>query len=467
MEQKWNRLEAGIRWVNELVWSEWLLVLLLGSGIYLMLCLRFLPLKNLGFALKCVLGKEDPGKNRKEENKGQVSSLAALTTELAATMGTGNIVGVSTAMVLGGPGALFWMVLTSIMGMATKLVESTLSVKYRTRNLRGEMVGGPMYTLENGFPCKRAGRLLGMLYALFAVGASFGMGNMTQANSIADAMYQTFRIPKEVTGLVMLLLTLLVVLGGIQRIAGMTQRMIPFLGVVYLLGTLCVIFDHREAVFPAIAGIFTAAFSPQAVSGGMFGTILATAGQSLRWGVSRGIFSNEAGLGAAGISAAAARTEDYVRQGYISMTGVFFDTIVMCPLTGLAIAASGVLGMTDKSGNPLTGTELTLRAFGTTLGSLGEIFVSVSIALFAFATIAGWAYQGERAFEFLQRGKKQQGSRLYRIGYGLAAFAGCVCSLEMVWNLSDICNACMAVPNLICVFALSQEICREIREYRG
>lgn len=459
------KIASLIQRIDDLVWGPWLLFLLLGTGIYLMIGLRFLPLKNLKFAFQCALGgdaRKQKGNSR--SSSGQVSAISSLTTELAATMGTGNIVGVATAMVLGGPGALFWMVITSFIGMATKLVESTLSVTYRSKNELGETVGGPMYTMKTALPGKHFGKILGALFALFAVFASFGMGNMTQSNSIADALHVTFQVPKAVTALAVTLLTILIVLGGIHFIAKLTRLLVPFMGIFYLFGTLAVILTHWRNIPFALGGILTAAFCPRAVSGGLFGTVLVTAGQSLRWGVSRGIFSNEAGLGATGISAAAAYTKDPVRQGYISMTGVFLDTVVMCSLTGLALAASGALGMTDAKGDPLTGTALTLAAFQTTLGDWGEKFISISIALFAFATIAGWAYQGERAFEYLMKGKTIY-NIWYRFAYALMAFVGCICSLEVVWNLSDICNALMAVPNLVCVLLLSRRACRMIMDY--
>lgn len=458
-----------IQKIDNLVWGPWMLALLLGTGIYLTLRLRFLNVRNLRFALKCALGIEGNNESRgaKAAGKtGKVSSFSSLTTELAATIGTGNIVGVATAMVLGGPGALFWMVVTSIVGMATKLVESTLSVKYRGRNEKGQIAGGPMYVMERAFPNRRAGHLLAVCFALFAVCASFGMGNMTQANSIADALLVTFDVSKAKSGLLFTVLTILVVLGGIGVIGRVTQLVVPFMGIIYMLGTLAVILLHWKNIPMAVGGIFTAAFSPEAVSGGLFGQVTVSAFQSLRWGVSRGIFSNEAGLGAAGISAAAADTEDYIKQGYISMTGVFLDTVVICTATGLALAASGVLGTTDSAGNPLTGTALTLAAFHTALGDYGEKFIGVCIVLFAFATIVGWAYQGERAFEFLMGGRVKY-NILYRFLYGFAAFVGCLCPLQLVWDLSDICNGLMAVPNLICVLALSGPICREIAVYRS
>lgn len=455
-----------IEWVNNLVWGPWLLVLLLGTGCYLMICMRFLPLRNLKKALGAAFGGE-----KNTSGKGKISSFASLTTELAITLGTGNIIGVATAMVTGGPGALFWMVLTSFIGMATKLAESTLAVKYRGTNDKGEVSGGPMYTCLHAFyrlgkHGRKVSVWMGALFSFFAVMASFGMGNMTQSNAIADALWVSFGTSKALTGLVVTILTILVVLGGIRFIGRVTQVLIPFVGIFYLFGTVAVIVTHLENLAGAVEGIFMSAFHPRAVSGGLFGTITVSAFESLRWGVSRGIFSNEAGLGASGITAAAADTKDYIKQGYISMTSVFIDTAIVCTLTGLAYGASGAFGLVDEAGVPLTGTELTLAAFRSTFGDFGSNFISICIVLFAFATIIGWAYQGERAFEFLMGGRTKY-NMIYRFIYGLVAFWGCIFSLEIVWNISDVCNGLMAVPNLICVLLLSGEICREIREYRG
>jgi len=473
-----DKIVSLIHKANELVWGPGMLVFLLGTGVYLMVRLHFLPLKNLKYALLCTIGQEHrmdaQKKGKKGENQGEqqegmvdkkgVSSFSSLTTELAATIGTGNIVGVATAMVLGGPGALFWMLVSSFIGMATKLTESMLAVKYRSINERGEPVGGPMYTLRNAFPSKRLGRLLGTLFAVFAIMASFGMGNMTQSNSIAEALYVSFGVPHAKTGLVVTIITILVVLGGIKSIAKVTQVVVPFMGIFYLLGTLLVIITHIENVPRGIAQIVAMAFCPEAVAGGLMGNIAVSAKDALRWGVSRGVFSNEAGLGAAGISAAAADTKDYVKQGYISMTGVFIDTIVICSITGLALAASGVLGSVDVNGELIMGTALTIAAFRSTFGEWGAVFLSICITLFAFATIVGWAYQGEKAFEFLA--KKTKYCIYYRFCYALVAFLGAICSLEVVWEFSDVCNALMVVPNLICVLMLSGEACREIKSYR-
>lgn len=450
--------------IDTIVWGPWMLIFLLGTGCYLMLRLHFLPIRRLGYALLCVVGREKKKtESTQRPSVGGVSSFSSLTTELAATIGIGNIVGVATAMILGGPGALLWMILSSVIGMATKLTESTLAVKHRTINDKGEYVGGPMYTLANAFPHPTIGKLLGGMFAVFAIMASFGMGNMTQSNSIAEALQQSFRIPTEKTGLVLTIVTILVVLGGIGSIAKVTQVMVPFMGIFYLLGAMLVILTHFENLWSGIKDIFYTAFSPYAVTGGVFGTMTATAAEALRWGVSRGVFSNEAGLGAAGISAACAKTNDHIKQGYISMTGVFLDTIVICAVTGLALACSGMVGTVDANGELLTGTALTIAAFETTFGKGGGIFISVSIVLFAFATIIAWAYQGEKAFEFLV--KKSKYCILYRFVYALIVFVGAVCSLDVVWNFSDICNGLMVIPNLIGVLVLSGEICREIREY--
>lgn len=462
--------------LDELIWGPWLLVLMLGTGVWLMLRLEFLPVRRLRFALRCAFGMEPDMSRKSSQSSKGVSPFASLTTELAATIGTGNIVGVATAMVLGGPGALFWMMAASVLGLATKLVESSLAVKYHNYNERGERVGGPMYILRDAFPRRRGrkssgiGRILAFLYAFFAVAASFGMGNMTQSNSIAEACKVTFDIPVALTGLVATVATILVVLGGIGSIAKVTQVLVPVMGTFYIVGTMGVILANLERLPAGIGAILVMAFAPEAVTGGILGNLTVSAslsvGQAMRMGVSRGVFSNEAGLGAAGISAAATDTEDYVRQGYISMTGVFLDTMILCLITGLAFVSSGLLGTTTADGALLNGTELTVAVFAGTYGVWGARFISISIVLFAFATIVAWAYQGEKAFEYLMGRTKY--NIWYRFGYALIVFVGAVCSLEVVWNFSDICNGLMAVPNLIGVLILSMKpkgICQEILDY--
>lgn len=452
---------------DQIIWGPWLIFLLLGTGCYLMLNLRFLPLKNLSAALRLVFRPE----SREKSVDTGVSSFSSLTTELAATIGTGNIVGVATAMVLGGPGALFWMLLSGIIGLSTKLVESTLCVRYRVKNQKGEMTGGPMYVLQEAFPHRKTGRILAVLFAVFAVLASFGMGNMTQGNSIAEALAVTFRLNPVVTGIALSILTMLVILGGIGTIARVTEYLVPCMAVFYLFGTLMVIFTHLQNLPAGILQILWGAFCPEAVTGGTLGSVLAmrngiaaSGKQALRYGVSRGVFSNEAGLGAAGISAAAADTSDPVRQGYISMTGVFIDTIVICSLTGLAIAASGMLGQRDAAGELLNGTALMIAVFSATFGRTGEWMLTISVVLFAFATIIAWEYQGEKAFEYLTGSCNR--TLWYRIAYGMVTFVGTVCSLEAVWDFSDICNGLMAVPNLLAVLILSRESCSKIRRYK-
>ena len=462
-----TEVKGFLQQADRIIWGPWLIFLLLGCGCYLMISLRFLPLRNLLAALGLVFHS----KSRKGTDGEGVSPFSALTTELAATIGTGNIVGVATAMVLGGPGALFWMLLSGIIGLSTKLVESTLCVRYRVRDHKGKPVGGPMYVLQNAFPYRRMGRILAVLFAIFAVLASFGMGNMTQGNSIAEALAVTFGVGRTATGLVLGILTILVILGGIDKIARVTEYLVPCMAVFYLFGTGMVIFTHLHNLPAGIWQILWGAFCPEAMAGGTIGFLCSIGNgtacsgrQAMRYGVSRGVFSNEAGLGAAGISAACADTTDAVRQGYISMTGVFIDTIVICSLTGLAIASSGMLGQRDAQGELLNGTALMIAVFSATFGRVGEWMLTLSIALFAFATIIAWEYQGEKAFEYLMGRCHRTG--WYRVGYGIAAFLGAVCSLEAVWDFSDICNGLMAVPNLLAVVMLSKGICREIRSYK-
>lgn len=462
-----TEVKGFLQQADRIVWGPWLIFLLLGCGCYLMISLRFLPLRNLLAALGLVFHS----KSQKGTDGEGVSSFSALTTELAATIGTGNIVGVATAMVLGGPGALFWMLLSGIIGLSTKLVESTLCVRYRVRDHKGKPVGGPMYVLQNAFPYRRMGRILAVLFAIFAVLASFGMGNMTQGNSIAEALAVTFGVEQTATGLVLGILTILVILGGIDKIARVTEYLVPCMAVFYLFGTGMVIFTHLHNLPAGIWQILWGAFCPEAMAGGSIGFLCSIGNgtacsgrRAMRYGVSRGVFSNEAGLGAAGISAACADTSDAVRQGYISMTGVFIDTIVICSLTGLAIASSGMLGQRDAQGEFLNGTALMIAVFSATFGRVGEWMLTLSIALFAFATIIAWEYQGEKAFEYLMGRCRRTG--WYRVGYGIAAFLGAVCSLEAVWDFSDICNGLMALPNLLAVVMLSKGICREIRSYK-
>ncbi len=463
-------LELYLKKIDNILWGPWMLCLLLGTGLYLLVRMRFLPWRRLWYALTLIIKPQENRQNSTtqnsntqnniQKNRREISPVDALLTELAATIGTGNIVGVATAMVLGGPGALVWMVLSAFIGLSTKLAESVLSVRYRVRGEGGAYCGGPMYMLSRGFPNPRLGKFLAVLFAVFAVLAAFGMGNMTQANSIALSLQDTFGIAPVVTGIVLVLLTFLVVCGGIGSISRVNSVLVPVMGCFYLCGALSVIWVHRDGLEEEIVKLLQHAFTNEALTGGVSGTLAVSAWQALRWGVSRGVFSNEAGLGASGITSAASYG-DAMTQGYISMTGVFFDTVVICLVTGLAICASGVLGTVDECGELLTGTALTTAAFATVFGQWGSIVVTIGIALFAFATMAGWAYQGEKAFEYLWQ--KKGSYKLFRVFYSLMGLAGAMCSLNLVWDFADICNGLMAIPNLIGLLVLSKEACQVVK----
>ena len=439
--------------VNDLLWGPGTLTLLLGTGVFLTLRMRLLSWRRLGFALRSALGRE-----ARQAGGDGISPFSALMTALAASIGTGNIVGVATALAAGGPGALVWMELSALFGMATIFSESFLAVRCRRRDRRGQWVGGPMYVLETAFGRRRGGGL-GTVFALFAVGASLGIGSMTQSNSIAGALESAFGLPVWTVGAITAVLALVIILGGIRSISKVAAALVPVMGVIYLAAGLAVICGNLENLPGSVADIIRCAFSPWAAAGGAAGWMTAA-----RWGVARGVFSNEAGLGSAGIAASSVDNADPVRQGYISMTGAFFDTIVICTVTGLAICCSGVLGSVDSTGLPVDGAALTILAFQTVLGCWGARFVSLSIALFAFATIVGWEYQGEVTFAYLSRGR---GRLAYRVVYALAAFLGAGLELGTVFAFADICNALMCVPNLLSLAAMSGEACRAIREKPG
>ncbi len=542
--------------VDDFVWGPVMLVLLVGTGIFLTIRTGFLPWRNLPYALKSTLSKEARTKSRGE---GDVSPFSALTTALAATIGTGNIVGVATAMVSGGPGALVWMWISACFGLTSKFSECMLAIKYREVNEKGEMSGGPMYTMKKAFKHKKFGSILGWLFAFFAVIASFGIGNMTQANSIASALNETFHIPISVVGIIITVCALLIIVGGIKSISKVSSVVVPVMAIFYVVCGVVVIIGNISNLPSGMATIFSMAFSLKAVSGGALGTIVSSLMGAMRYGVARGVFSNEAGMGSAAITAAAATTDNPVRQGYINMTGTFWDTIVVCTITGLAIASSGVLGMTAESmvgtyeisnsqlvieakqGNKVitgqydiatdgeneitlkdgqtmlvltpydgdadriasgvsqaqieedtirgtwqgddkniynfgtdgsfirddlvVGSSLTILAFKTVLGSAGGWLVAIGITLFAFSTILGWEYHGEKAFEYILGTHKY--NMIYRVIFSLVAYIGATQTLDLVWNLSDIANALMAIPNLICLLLLSGEIARDMKEFQN
>jgi len=438
-----------------------MLILLVGTGIFLTIRLKFLPWINLGYAIKSIFKKD----GKEDFAQGDISSFQSLMTALAATIGTGNIVGVATAMVSGGPGALVWMWLSAMFGLSTTYGESVLAIKYRERNSKGEMAGGPMYTMKNGIKIPGLGKLLAILFSFFTVMASFGIGNMTQANSISQAISNTFAWPAWYTGLAVMILVFTVLIGGIKNIGRVCSIIVPLMGIMYFLGGIIVIAVNFKNLPAGIIEIFRMAFSVRSVAGGMGGTITATIFSSMRWGISRGVFSNEAGLGSAPIAAAAARTDSASRQGYINMTGTFFDTMIICSITGLVIASSGVLGIQNTDGSLITGVELTIRAFSTVLGQWGGWLITIGIAMFAFATLLGWEYYGEKALEYLC--KKDYVIKFYRLLFCLVTYVGSTKALEVVWNFSDTMNGLMIIPNLICLLLLSGEVARECFDYQS
>lgn len=447
--------------VDDFVWGPAMLVLLVGTGIFLTIRVGFLTWRNLGYAIKSTLSKEARTQKRGD---GDVSPFSALTTALAATIGTGNIVGVATAMVSGGPGALVWMWISACFGLTSKFSECMLAIKYRERNEKGEMSGGPMYTMKKSLP-KGFGAVLGWLFALFAVLASFGIGNMTQANSISSALNETVGFSKVAIGVVLTILSLAVIVGGIKSISKVSSVVVPLMAVFYIIAGMIVIIGNIQNIPAGLVMIFKYAFTSQAVTGGVLGNVVASMMAAMQYGIARGCFSNEAGMGSAAITAAAATTDHPVRQAYINMTGTFWDTIVVCSITGLCIASSGMLGQIDPAtGSLYTGSALTIAAFKTVLGPLGGWLVTIGIALFAFSTILGWEYHGEKAFEYLLSTHKL--NIIYRLVFSCVVFFGATMQLDLVWKLSDIANALMAIPNLICMLLLSGEIARDIREFQ-
>lgn len=447
-----EKLQEIISAMSDFVWGPVMLVFLVGTGIFLTIRLKFLPWRNLGSSLKMLFSKES---RQTDNGEGDISPFSALMTALAATVGTGNIVGVATAMVMGGPGALVWMWISAAFGISTKYAECALALKYRTVNEHGEMCGGPMYTLQNAFRHKKLGKILAIFFALFTLLASFGIGNATQANSISSSLASTFSISPVIIGIILAVLTAVIVIGGIKSISKVATVLVPTMALFYIAAGLIVIAVNYKNLPDGIALIFRMAFNTKAVAGGITGTILS----SMRYGIARGVFSNEAGLGSAAISAASATSDHHVKQGYINMCGTFIDTIVVCTITGLAIASSGLLGKTDAEG-----AALTIAAFETALGKTGAVLVTVGIILFAFSTILGWEYNGEKALEFLL--KKPIYCYIYRAVFSVLTFVGATASLDIVWSFSDIANGLMTIPNLICLIALSGILAKDTKEYQ-
>lgn len=432
--------------ISGFVWGPPLLLLLVGTGLYLTLILGFLQFRALPFALKQTFIS-----HKQHDHDGDVSHFGALMTALSATIGTGNIAGVATAMVAGGPGAVFWMWVTALVGMATKYAESLLAVKYRTTNNKGEMSGGPMYFIELGLG--RNWKWLAIAFALFGTFASFGIGSSVQANTVADTIYANFGISKWQVGLALTLFTAVVVLGGIKSIAQASSVIVPIMAVVYILGGMVIIVQHIDLVGQAFALIINEAFTAQSVGGAVLGT-------AVRYGVARGLFSNEAGLGSAPIAAAAAKTDHPVRQALVSMTGTFLDTIVVCSITGLVLAI-GYIHAGDSFGD-LKGAALTTLYFNNLMPNVGGFIVSFGIVFFAYSTILGWCYYGEKCAAYLFGDKFVIP---YRVIYTATVMLGTVLTLDIVWTFADIFNGLMALPNLIALLLLSKVVVSETRDF--
>ena len=437
-------IESLVATLSGWVWGPPMLILLVGTGLYLTILLKGMQFRVLPHALRLIFQKD-------HSHAGDISHFAALMTALAATVGIGNIVGVATAITLGGPGAVFWMWMTGLVGMATKYAEAVLAVKYREHGEHG-MRGGPMYYLAKGANLPT----LGWLFALFTALAAFGIGNMTQANAVAGIFESTFNIEPWVTGVVLMLLTGLVILGGIRSIGRFTSFLVPFMIIGYVATALVVLAVNAREIPHALWLIFYHAFNPIAAGGGFAGAAVAAA---IRYGVARGVFSNESGLGSAPIAAAAARTKDPVTQALVSMTQTFIDTLVVCTMTALVILTA--TPWTEGVG----AGQLTSLSFAQTLGPSGAIIVAIATALFAYSTLLGWSYYGEKAVEYLAGGRA---IRIYRVVFVSAVIVGAMLKLEFVWNFSDLMNGMMAIPNLIALLILSKVVKRETdRYFRG
>ena len=429
--------------VNGWLWGYPMIIMLLATHLFLTIRLRF-PQRHLLKAIRLSV-------TRDRGSAGDVSQFSALATSLAGTIGTGNIIGVATAVTLGGPGAVFWCWLTGMLGIATKYAEGLLAIKYRVRTPDGKMLGGPMYALQNGLHC----RWLAVAFALSTAVASFFIGNMIQCNSIATVLHEGYGIAPVGTGLVLAALTCAVILFGIKGIARVCEGLVPFMALFYVVGCVWLLVRNHHYVWPALQLILTDAFSARAAGGGFVGATLMTA---MRYGMARGLFSNESGLGSAPIVAAAAQTRNPVRQALVSSTSPFWDTVVICALTGVVLVSS-VLASPEVDSR--AGATLTKVAFSQ-IPVVGSLLLSIGIATFAFSTLLGWSYLGEKALEFLI-GRRAR--IIYRVLWIAAAFAGSVTAISLVWNLSDFFNALMALPNLVSLVLLSGVVVKETRHY--
>ncbi|MBM7613855.1 alanine/glycine:cation symporter family protein [Alkaliphilus hydrothermalis] len=446
--------------INSLVWGPYMLVLLVGTGVFFTLRTNFLQIRRFGFTMKETLMKIFEKPEASEE--GDITPFQALSTALAATIGTGNIAGVATAIALGGPGAIFWMWVSAFFGMMTKFGEVVLAIKYREKNAEGNWVGGPMYYIEKGLGLK----WLAIVFSIFGALAAFGIGNMVQSNSVAAALESTFSIPPYITGIFLAVAAGAVILGGLKRIAVVTERIVPLMAVFYMVGATLILILNIKGIPNAFALIFKHAFSPAAAVGGFSGAFVM---QAMTRGIARGVFSNEAGLGSAPIAHAAARTDHPVRQGLWGIFEVFADTIVICTLTALTILSTGVwqkVAGVNEAGVEygFTGAALTTEAFNTGLPGPGGIIVAIGIFFFAFSTILSWAYYGEKCAEHLFGTKV---NKIYRIIWLPLIFVGAIGNLELIWSIADTLNGLMAIPNLVGLLGLSGVIFALTKEFFG
>ena len=440
-------ISAIINDIDKFVWDWWMIILLLGTHVFLTIRTGFIQRKTISKGIKLSVVK-DP------DAEGEVSQFGALSTALASTIGTGNIIGVGTAVAMGGPGAVLWCWLTGVFGIATKYGESLIAVKYRVKTEDGRMQGGAMYALERGLNMK----WLGVIFAVFAGFASFGIGCATQVNAIATVCNENLHIPKWIVGLVIAVLTAIVIFGGIKSIARVCERLVPFMAVFYVIGCIIILCINYDFIIPAIATIFRLAFTPGAAAGGLVGGGIKLA---IQYGVARGLFSNESGMGSAPIAAAAAQTRNPVRQALVSSTGTFWDTVVVCLMTGVVLVTTIMKNPTINANEIDNGGVLTSMAFAQ-IPYLGPVILVIGIISFAYSTILGWAYYGERSVEYFA-GKK--GLIPYRVVYILVAAVAPVLALDLVWTVADILNALMAIPNLVAVLLLSPIIASETKKY--
>ncbi len=433
--------------INDIVWGPPMLVLILGTGFFLQVRLKLMPIFRIGTGFRMIW----KGRHAESGAKGEITPFAALMTALAATVGTGNIVGVATAIAVGGPGALFWMWMTALVGMATKYAEVVLAVHYRETDDKGEQVGGPMFAIKNGL--SKHWRWLGTLFALFGGLAGFGIGNMVQANGIADVLNVTFGVSPWLSGLIMMILTGLVLLGGIRRIGSVAEKLVPFMCALYVVVSFVIFGLYFDRIPDAIALVLSHAFTPAAATGGFSGAAVLLA---MRYGVARGVFSNEAGLGTAGIAQAAGMTKSSVESGLIGMMGTFIDTLIVCTMTGLVVIVTGVW----NSG--ANGAALSSSAFETALPGFGQYILAISLSLFAYTTILGWAYYGEKCWEYLIGSAVE---KPYRILWTIFVMVGAVTHLNFVWLVADTLNALMAIPNLISLLLLAPVVSKLTKAY--